>query len=77
MVSNLFKNENYMKKLKLTLKNGILEGFCKEKNEGGTVSSVPRKKKHKGKKKKTLTCYSNFQMAFWEVPLKKKRKGNG
>ena len=45
------------------------------KKKKGTVSSIPRKKKHKGKIKENFTCYSNFQMAFWKIPVKKKEKG--
>jgi hypothetical protein len=37
------------------------------------VAFLERKIKKK-RRKKTLTCYSNFQMAFLEVPAKKKRR---
>jgi hypothetical protein len=37
----------------------------KGKKEEGTFSSIPRRKKYKGKAKiENLTCYSNFPMAF-------------
>ena len=54
-------------------------GSCKDKRKTEEmVNNILRKKKNIKKRQKTIhTCYSNFQMVFWEVPVKKKRRRNG
>jgi hypothetical protein len=45
----------------------------KKKKKEWLVASLERKNMKEGKNK-TLTCYSNLQMAFREAPVKKKKK---
>lgn len=59
-----------LKHLQISYSNQLLYG----KKVKEMVNSVPKRKNKMKRQKKTLTCYSNFQMAFSEVSVKKKKE---